>query len=113
MALELMMKIFLKWKIWRIEAAVKSLVKAKGFKPIVWSFGAYYIDPKHLVFVVGVPTDAEREQLKSTESFAQALRKLLDKYGWPEQARKHVAFDIESQEAVDRESNGNWWYHYK
>ncbi|WP_157671854.1 hypothetical protein [Desulfuromonas soudanensis] len=111
--LELKMKILLKWKIWRIEAAIKSLIVAEGHKPFVWSFGAYYIDPKHLVFVVGIPTDEERDKLKALDSFRSSLRELLVKYNWPQKARAHVAFDIESQETVDREDNGNWWYHYK
>ncbi len=107
------MKILLKWKIWRIEAAIKVLVKAEGYKPFVWSFGAYYIEPKHLVFVVGVPTDEEKNILKENNNFIHSLNILLVKFGWPEKARKHVIFDIESQETVDRENNGNWWYHYK
>ena len=54
------MQLFLKWKIWRIETNLKSLLKDSGIKPQVWSFGAYDIDPKYLVFVVGVATDTEK-----------------------------------------------------
>lgn len=107
------MKILLKWKIWRIEAALNGILRQRGIKPYVWSFGAYYIDPKHLIFVVGVPTDSEREKLKSDVDFDNDIRHLLVNYNWPFEARKHVFFDIESQETVDRENNGNWWYHYK
>jgi hypothetical protein len=84
-----------------------------GIKPLVWSFGAYYIDPKHLVFIAGVPTDKEKNELKSNQSILNQMRELLEKYNWPVEARKHIHFDIESQETVNRESNGNWWYHYK
>ena len=107
------MNLILKWKIWRIESALKKLVIAEGFKPMIWSFGAYYIDPKHLVFVVGVPTDDAKENLKSNNSFTTSMTDLLAKFNWPIQARPEVVFDIESQETVDRENNGNWWYHYK
>jgi|SRR6185369_6828168 len=107
------MKIFLKWKIWRIEGGLKGLLKQKDIKPYVWFFGAYYIDPKSLVFVVGVPLDSERERLRSDIDFNNDMRRLLVTYNWPFEARKHVHFDIESQETVDRENNGNWWYHYK
>jgi len=107
------MKIFLKWKIWRIESEIRLLITKAGIKPNVWSFGAYYIDPKHLVFVVGVQTDEQKDQLKTDQNFNDKIRSLLEKYHWPNEARKHVSFDIESQETVDRETDGNWWYHYK
>jgi hypothetical protein len=103
----------LEWKVWRIESGLKALLKDAGIKPLVWSFGAYYIDPKHLVFVVGVPTDQDKSKLKSDPNFDSAMRFLLTKYNWPLMAREYVAFDIESQQTVDRETNGNWWYHYK
>jgi hypothetical protein len=107
------MTFLLKWKIWRIESAIRALIKAEGLKPIVWSFGAYYIGPKHMVFVVGVPIDEDKNKLKDNARFIQPVKSLLVKFGWPEKAREHVAFDIESQETVERENNGNWWYHYK
>ncbi len=80
---------------------------------MVWSFGAYYINPKHMVFVVGVSSDHEKKLLKEDTKFTVSMNKLLIKYNWPEQARAHVMFDIESQETVDRETEGHWWYHYK
>ncbi|WKE65377.1 hypothetical protein PVT67_17190 [Gallaecimonas kandeliae] len=107
------MNLLLKWKIWRIESALKNLVRAEGLKPMVWSFGAYYIDPKYLVFVVGVPTDTAKETLKSNSTFTASMKELLETFNWPIQARPEVVFDVESQETVDRENNGNWWYHYK
>jgi hypothetical protein len=103
----------LKWKIFRIESAIRQLVRSQGMLPSVWSFGAYYIDPKHLVFVVGVPSDAERDSLQSNPEFHDQLLTLLCRFNWPDTARSAVIFDIESEETVDRESGGNWWYHYK
>ena len=103
----------LKWKISCIESNLKAMLKAGGIKPRVWSFGAYDIDPKHLVFVVGVSTDAEKESLQKNHVFQSEIKALLTKHDWPVAAREHVLFDIESQETVDRETEGNWWYHYK
>jgi hypothetical protein len=112
-ALVLRMNLLLKWKIKKIESALKELVRAEGYKPMVWSFGAYYIHPKHLVFVVGVPTDEGKAALKGNDFFIASMKTLLEKYNWPKHARPEVVFDIESQETVERENNGNWWYHYK
>jgi len=105
--------ISLKWKVWRIESALRGLLLAQSVKPLVWSFGAYYIDPKHLVFVLGVKTDEERDALKSNFAFLNESRELLVRFNWPTAARDKMHFDIESQETVDRETKGNWWYHYK
>ncbi len=79
----------------------------------MWSFGAYEIDPKNLVFVVGVSTDLEKESLRANKVFQSDTRNLLAKYNWPLDSRTHIQFEIESQETVDRETNGNWWYHFK
>lgn len=105
--------LILKWKVWRIESSVKAMLRAAGMKPLVWSFGAYYIDPKHMVFVVGVRSDRERDLLRKDDAFLARLKLLLVKFNWPAAARGGVQFDVESQETVDRETNGNWWYHYK
>jgi len=84
------MKLFLKWRIWRIESEPRSLLKNAGIKPNVWSFGAYYIDPKHLVFVVSVRTDGQKNQLTTDQNFNDKIRSLLEKYNWPNESRKHV-----------------------
>ena len=107
------MRWLLKLKIWRIESNLKALLKPAGIEPIVWSFGAYYIDPRHLVFVVGVPSDRERDSLRRNKNFLSEMKGLLVRVNWPASAREHVHFDIESQETVNRENNGNWWLHYK
>jgi hypothetical protein len=107
------MNILLKWKIWRIKTTLRNLLRKTGIEPYVWSFGAYYINPRHLVIVAGVQTDNEKEKLKADLGFKNKMRELLKKFNWPEEARNHVVFDIESQETVDRESNGRWFFHYK
>jgi hypothetical protein len=107
------MKILLTFKIKRIELSLKGLIKELGIKPYVWSFGAYDINPKHMVFIAGVQTDEERDKLRSNQSIQSQMRNLLKKHNWPVEARVHVHFDIESQETVNRENDGNWWYHYK
>jgi len=98
----------LRLKIWRIEKAIKKLVKeTNGIKPMTWSFGAYYIDPKHMAFVIGVPTDKIIDEMRKNDTLVASLKDLLEKFNWPKPARNDVIFNIESQETVDRENNGN------
>ena len=108
-----MLTFLLRWKISRISRAAAELIRRKGVDCRTWWFGAYYINPKHLVFVLCVPTDQERDLLRNDVHVTQELRALLEKYSWPVPARADVVFDVESQETVQRENNGNWWYHYK
>ncbi|MCZ2496111.1 hypothetical protein GN316_05020 [Xylophilus sp. Kf1] len=111
--MHMMRNIFLKIKIGLIKADLRKLVLKEGVEPMVWWFGAYDIDPKHLVFVVGVPTDVEKLRLRANDALIRHMRELLIRRRWPQAARGDVVFDIESKESVDRESNGNWWHHYK
>ena len=76
-------------------------------------FGAYDIDQKHLAFWICVQTDVVKEKLIANKGLYLKLRDLLDKYDYPLEARKSVFIGFESQETVDRESNGNWYQHYK
>jgi hypothetical protein len=98
----------------RIEGEMRSLALAHAKeKSWVLRFGANHIHPRHLVFVVCVLTDAEKKRLESDFEFLRQLRALLDKHDYPIAARKDVVIDFESQETVDRESGGNWYYHLK
>jgi hypothetical protein len=108
-----MNRLRLRWKIHRICQGIRQSVEAQGVHCSVWWFGAYWINPKHLVFVVAVKSDAERNDLRDNASLNASLNGLLSRFRWPEPARSNVIFDIESQETVTRETNGNWWYHYK
>ncbi|MEO8202818.1 MAG: hypothetical protein ABI630_03070 [Betaproteobacteria bacterium] len=107
-----MLNFLLKMKVSQMASSAKSLVSGTGCKCKVESFGAYDVDPRLLVFAVQVPTDAERDKLRSREALVQALKLLPAKSGWPEAARNDVVFDIESQETVDRENEGNWSFRY-
>ncbi len=93
-----------------IEKTIKPLCKEK-FR-IEW-YGAYDIGPKNLVFWICVESDKMKSSFESDVTLMKQLRDLLDKYDYPLEARPHVVIGYESQETVDRESNGNWYDHFK
>lgn len=98
----------------RIEAAMKVLLASRVRERVwVWHFGASDIDPRHLVFVICVQSDAEKARVAADADLRQRLRSLLDEYDYPRRGRAGVLFSVESQQSVERESGGNWWYHFK
>ena len=44
--------------------------------------GAYDIDPRHLFFVIGVQTDAERDRLRTDQQFNERLKQGLVTVDW-------------------------------
>lgn len=89
---------------------IQSLCKEKFW--IDW-YGAYEIDAKNLVIWICVETDATKLRLESDRELIIRLKELLTKYDYPEEARSSVHIGFESQETVDRESNGSWYEHFK
>jgi hypothetical protein len=76
-------------------------------------YGAYDVNPKHLVFWICLISDKMKTEFKSNTELLTRLRDLLAIHDYPEQARQSVFIDFESQETVDRESDGNWYHHFK
>ena len=77
------------------------------------SFGAYLAPENYFVSYV-FKTDAELKQAKSsglTERINEYHWKVLRENGYPSSGLKNCRFA--SQEACDREWNGNWFYYYK
>jgi hypothetical protein len=97
-----------------IEADMERLVEGMSTEP-VWAthYGAFDIDPKHLVYKICLKSDAERIRLANDVDLKQQLRNLLDKHQYPEQARSKVYIGFESEETIDRESCGNPWRHWR
>ena len=101
------------WKLIRLRCAVKQLVAAKGVRARMFWLGAYDVNPEYLFVVIAVQTDRERDRLRADTSLSEQLMRALATVDWPEAARSHVEFEIESEETVKRESAGSWWIHYK
>jgi hypothetical protein len=93
-----------------IEKLILPLCSEKFF--VDW-YGAYDIDPKHLVYWICVQSDKMKNELHENSELNIELRSLLEKNEYPAESQKFVHIGFESQETVDRESKGNWYYHFK
>ncbi len=104
----------IKGKILRIKDDMERLIMPVC-KEKFWieCYGAHQIDPKNLAFWICVQADKTKERLESESDLLNTLRLLLVKYNYPEKARAHVHIGFESQDTVDRESNGDWYLHLK
>ncbi len=75
--------------------------------------GAYDIAPENLAFWIVVKTDEMKDKLEKDKPLHYLLRGLLEKHNYPETARSSIFIGFESQETVDRDFNGSWYYRYK
>jgi hypothetical protein len=99
--------------IYRLCRHAKQQAARRGVHASVTWFGAYYIHPRHLAVIVRVPVDRDKAKLSSDSTFLTDLRNKLIAVNYPTEGRESVAFEVESQETVDREFNGNWYYRFK
>ena len=76
-------------------------------------YGAYDIDPKYLVIWICVESDKVKSDLNSDSDLVNKLREILIKHNYPEKAVPLVHIGFESQETVDKVSNGDWSLHFK
>ena len=76
-------------------------------------YGAYNINPKYLVVIVCVINDKLKLNLKSNYELLTKIKEIFYKNNYPEEAINKIHIEFESQETVNRESNGNWYIHFK
>lgn len=79
----------------------------------VFSFGAVDIDPKHFAIWIATDKDQSRDRLNGDPAFKQQIRQILHEVGYPEAAIPEIGIAFESQETVDRDYEGSWWYAVK
>ncbi|WP_029272583.1 hypothetical protein [Flavobacterium sp. KJJ] len=91
--------------------AIVSEVCSENFS--VLKYGAYEINPKYLVYWICVNTDEVRNKLSNDKILKETLRNVIINAEYPIEAVNDVFVGFESQETVDRESNGDWYLHFK
>ena len=97
----------------KAEKAVTELARERYKCCKVFSFGATDISPKHLAIWITTDTDSQRDALSNDNEFKDAVRVILRKNGYPEEAIPSVGIAFESEQTVKGDYEGNWWYAVK
>lgn len=103
-------------KIEMAEREIKQIVQEKlneKEKVKILKYGAYDIEPNYLVIWVTVESDKIKDQLERDGILKKQLRDVLVKVRYPEKSIDKVKIGFESEETVNRESNGDWYLHFK
>ncbi|HEV2549374.1 MAG TPA: hypothetical protein VGU20_18800 [Stellaceae bacterium] len=99
--------------IWRARRAIRGIARRYSPRAKVFSFGATWIDPRHLAIWIATETDDERDRLSAMPDVIDAFRRALLEAGYPPAAVPAVGFEFESEETVRRDYKGNWFYRMK
>jgi hypothetical protein len=95
----------------RSRRAIRRVLRKEGYTDFrVSSFGATSIDPRHLCICIDVKSDEVRDHLQEDQALMDQLRQALLTCGYPAESVPLVGFSIESQETVERDFAGNWFY---
>jgi hypothetical protein len=94
----------------RARGKIRQLVRAKYPDARISSFGASAISPIYLCMCIDMQRDSEKEDLLADAELMNRMREALRDSRYPANAISAVTFSIESQQTVDRDFGGNWFY---
>jgi hypothetical protein len=94
-----------------IDGLLKTLSQEKSH---VTHFGATDIDPKHLAVCLCVQSDAEcKRMINELDSIRAQVLEYFASVNYPAEAIPSIDVSIASQETVNRDFAGSWWYFFK
>jgi hypothetical protein len=99
--------------IWRAKREIRRIAGQYCRRAKVFSFGAIRVNPRHLAIWITTQTDEERDSMRASHDLVPQFRRVLLAVGYPPSAVAEVGFEFESQQTVDRDYDGNWWYRVK
>jgi len=98
----------------RASAAIVKHLRPKNPGVSVFHFGATDLFPGSLAIWVRTKTDAQRDALLADRpAFEADLRVHLAAAGYPPDCLPFVVFTAQSDQTVDRDHGGNWYYAVK
>ncbi len=93
----------------RVRANVRAILSKDYPTATVSSYGATEIDPRQFTVTIDVLTDRQRDEIRRDPLLRERFRQALVNADYPVAAIPRVGFDIQSQQTVDREHEGNWY----
>lgn len=68
------------------------------------------LDSPHPWFLIKIKTDAERDLLTGNEAFLKEIKGVFRARDCPDEILQRIVFTFQSQETVERDYAGNWYF---